>query len=198
MKISSFCLLIGVCFGAWAQTSYILTKSGKKFEMQYSSIQIAVLDKLVNFKTLSGSAKEVAFSDLDVAKFGNFMFKSFKFVENKNNNCFFVLAESAQKTLISIGIPAAESDEDVSLVPTKYEVYVLDSNYKVIDFLFFNNQKSEKGAIGRSELQDFIRRNFEDCSDVIDRFGDFEKLNSPQYMGIIGFFSKPIYVNCNN
>ena len=173
-----------------------MSKNGNKIEMQNNSLQVLVLDKIVSFKTSAGSSKEMSFSDISEAVFGSYKFKSFKFPENKSNNCFFVLAETNSKSLIFIGIPAAESEEGAVNVPLKFEMYVLDTSSKVLDFLSFNNLKNDKGVKGRSEVHDFLRRNFVDCLDLMDRFADYDKINLPQYMGILGFFMKPTFVKC--
>ena len=198
MKNSPFYLILFCYVAAFGQSSFIQTKSGNKIDFLKNSIQVVVLDKIVAYKTPSGSTKEISFNDIDVAYFGSYKFKSFKFSENKNNYCYFVLAESKDKTMICIGVPDADSEDEAVNARVKYELFVLDSSNKVVDALIFSNQKNEKGAKSRSEVHDFIRRNFEDCLNVMDRFADYDKSSLPQFIGILGFFTQPNFVNCVN
>ena len=196
MKISPFSLLVLLCHSVFSQGSYIQTKSGSKIDFLKNSIQVVVQDRTVSFKTVGGGTKEIAFKDIDVAYFGTFKFKSFKFTENKNGYCYFVLAESPKFTLISLGIPDSESEDDAVSVRINYEVYVLDKQNAVVDMVLFNNQKNDRGTKSRSGVQDIINRNFPNCQVLMDRFVEFEKLNQAQFMGLLGFFNQPSFVSC--
>ena len=195
MKLPLFSLMLICCCSAFSQNSYLLTKSGTRHEIAKNTIQVVVADRIVAFKTLTGSNKEIGFDDVDVAIFGSFKFKNFKFKENRSKNCYFVLAESPKQSLVCLGIPDSSSDDEVS-ARIKYELYVLDAQNQAVDFLSFDNNKNEKSGKARSQIHDFIRRNFGECTDLMDRLADFDKLNEPQYMGLLGFFKQPNFKNC--
>ena len=192
----SFLFFIGI--SAFCQDSFILKRDGSRIDFQKNSIQIIIQDKILSYKSMSGSQKDIDFNDIDHAFFGNYKFKYFKFKENKSSNCYFVLSESDKHTLICLGVPDSVDDEQSVNVKIKYEMYILDKQNLVVDSLTFSNQNNANGATARSLISEKISAYFKTCDSLMTRFADFERLDEPQYMGLVGFFKVPNFVNCVN
>lgn len=198
MKFISYFLFLLVYHCSFCQESFILKRDGTRLEFQKNSIQIIVQDKILSYRTLSGSQKDLDFNDIDNAFFGNFKFKFFKFKENRLSSCYFVLCESDSHTLICLGSPDGDVEEGAVNINVKYQMHILDKQSTIVDSHNFSNQNSAAASIGRSLISEKINTYFKNCDNLLTRFSDFERLEVPQYMGLIGFFKVPNFVNCVN
>jgi hypothetical protein len=173
--------------------SFIVTKNGAKIGIRANFFRIDYIEKSIYYKlATSETASKMNFSDFDYILLGKNKFKTFKLDKAKEVNGYFVLAETASKSLI---LSSVSNDENSTLV--QYVFYVVDSNNNIIESVKFDNGRNSKAVAVRADIFSTIKFYFSDCNLLMDRIvlfdnSSFENLN----LDILGFFDSPIYIDC--
>jgi hypothetical protein len=193
-----FFLVFLFTLNSFSQNSFLLKKDGSKVLINddFNAIDILDIDKRISYK-LPGKTweKYVTYKDLDYAVFGPYLFKSF-FID-KRHKAFFVLAEDADRRLVSL-VTEVTTKQGRSLYSTVryYEILVLDLNDNIIETLTLKDISTSKNIELRKLIPEFIKRNFKNCPKVIERMESFAT-DDEKFTGILGFFDSPIYLKCN-
>lgn len=175
--------------------NFILTNDGAKINIKPNSFRINIKEKLVYYK-LSNSDIEskIKFKDFDYILLGSNKFKTYQLNNSKEINGYFVLSESSTKTLILTTTP----NDDVESTKVNYVIYIVNSNYNIIDGLEFDNLKNTKSSNDRGDIFSKILFYFNDCDKLISRITSYDNHLSIQNMNmdILGFFNSPVYIEC--
>ena len=193
MKKLYFLLLLMIYQNVFPD-SFIVRKDGSKAEIQNNSFRIDAAEKTIYYK-LAESSREIKtyFKDFDYVVFGVNKFKTFKLDKSNEINGFFVLAETAEKTLVSIAIP--DMEEDSSNI--SYVFHVLDKQNNIIETHEFSNSKNQKNANLRGEIYSKIKFYFPNCELLLNRLSNFDRnIHDMNNTAILGFFNTPVYINC--
>jgi hypothetical protein len=175
--------------------SFIVTNNGAKIGIKANFFRIDYSEKVIYYKlSAAETVIKMSFNDFDYILLGKNKFKTFRFNNEKEVNGYFVLAETASKSLILSSV----SDEENSVL-VQYIFYVVDSNSNVIERVKFDNSKNSKSVAVRGDIFSTIRFYFGDCTLLMDRIVLFdnstlENLN----LDILGFFDTPLYIECLN
>lgn len=175
--------------------SFIIKNDGSKAVIKSNSFRVDANEKRIYYKLVDNDSEiKMSFKDFDYVVFGVNKFKTFKLHNSNEVRGFFVLAETAEKTLISISMPDQDSDESNKI---SYVFYVLDKQNAIIDSHEFNNVQNVKNANIRGEIYAKIKFYFVSCDLLLNRLNYFDR-NSQQInnTAILGFFDKPVYVSC--
>lgn len=189
-----YLLLFVFIFQSAFPDSFIIKKDGSKAEIQSNSFKVDASEKTIYFK-LIGNDREVKmnFKDFDYVIFGANKFKIFKLDKSNDSNGFFVLAETPEKTLVSISIPDTEEDSNT----ISYVFHVLDKQNNSIETHEFNNKKNQKDTNLRGEIYSKIKFYFPNCELLLKRLNSYDRNgNDINNMAILGFFNAPVYANC--
>src|SRR6187402_3030310 len=158
-------------FSTESLQSFILTNTGTKIIIKTNFFRIDSFEKTVFYKLENSEVeRKISFKDFDYILVGKNKFKTFKLNNSKEINGYFVLSESASKSLIFSSI--ASEDEDSNLV--NYVFYILDSNSNILDSLQFDNLKKTKSVSGRADIFTKIQFYFKDCKLLMDRISLFD------------------------
>ena len=124
---------------------------------------------------------------------GRINLKRLKLNNSKEINGYFVLSETASKSLILSS--TASDDEDSNLV--NYVFYIIDLNNNILDSLQFDNLKKPKSVTVRGDIFSKIQFYFKDCNLLMDRISSFDNTSFQNFnLDILGFFDSPIYFDC--
>lgn len=192
-KLFIFLLLL-ICQQAFSE-SFIIKKDGSKAEIRSNSFRVDAHEKTVYYKLIDQNSEvKTKFKDFDYVIFGVNKFKTFKLDQSNEVNGFFVLAETAEKTLISISIPDLDSEESTTV---SYVFHVIDQENKIVESHEFNNTNNQKNANLRAEIYGKIKFYFPSCELLLNRLAYFDRNNlETNNTAILGFFNSPVYVSC--
>jgi hypothetical protein len=174
--------------------SFILTNSGSKIAIKTNFFRIDYVEKTIFYKLENSEIeKNISFKDFDFILIGKNKFKTFKLNNSKEINGYFVLSETASKSLILSSSPS--DDEDSNLV--NYFFYIVDSNNNILDSLQFDNLKKTKSVTVRGDIFSKIQFHFKDCNLLMNRISSFDNTSFENFnLDILGFFDSPIYYDC--
>ncbi|PKB17294.1 hypothetical protein CLU82_2491 [Flavobacterium sp. 5] len=174
--------------------SFILTNDGSKITIKTSYFRIDNTEKVVYYKLPNSDIEsKIKFKDFDYIHIGTNKFKTYKLNNSKEVNGYFVLSDTASKTLIFTTKP--NEDEESSKV--NYVFYILDLNNNIIDSLEFDNLKNAKSNNSRADIFSKIQFYFKDCEMLITRIESYDKLSAQnQNLDILDFFNSPVYIEC--
>jgi hypothetical protein len=174
--------------------SYILTNDGSKINIRTNFFRIDNTEKMVFYKlSNSDTESKIKFKDFDYIHIGSTKFKTYKLNNSKEVNGYFVLSETASKTLIFTTKP----DEDEENTKVTYVFYVLDLNNNILDSLQFDNLKSTKSIVTRGDIFPKIQFYFKGCGQLITRIESYDNLSvKNQNLDILNFFDSPVYIEC--
>ena len=178
-----------------SSSSFILTNNGSKISVKPNFFRIDYAEKTIIFK-LSNSEVEstLSFKDFDYILIGKNKFKTYKLNSSKEVNGYFVLCETASKTLILSTNSAVDSDESNSL---QYVFHVIDLNDNIIESVQFDNLKKPKSVSVRADIFSKIKFYFGDCSLLINRIAAFDNTSLQNLnLDILDFFNSPVYIQC--
>lgn len=175
--------------------SFIIKKDGSKAEIKSNSFRVDAHEKTIYYKLIDQNSEvKMKFKDFDYVIFGVNKFKTFKLDHSNEVSGFFVLAETADKTLISISIPDLDSEESTKI---SYVFHVIDKESNIIESLEFNNMNSQKNANLRAEIYGKIKFYFSGCELLLNRLAYFDRNNlETNNTAILGFFNSPVFVSC--
>jgi hypothetical protein len=200
MKKITIYLLLFINFSGYAVDSYIIKKDGTKQVIKNNSFHVDQTEKMIYYQ-LENDQKEVkmSFNDFSSVEFGVTKFKTFRLNNSKKVEGYFVLAESEDKTLISIFKPDQEDEESKTFF---YEFHVIDKSNTIIESHFFNNVVDQKNADLRNEIYVKIKYYFENCSTitkVLEMYDheNYSKTNNNNNTKILEFFNSHVYYKCN-
>ncbi|OAZ03407.1 hypothetical protein [Flavobacterium succinicans] len=181
------------CFSAENPNSFIVNKDGEQISINSNFFRIDNTEKCIYYKLVNSPAEiKMNFNDLDYVMIRKNKFKTVKFANTKELKGFFVLSESATKTLL---FSSMSSEEEESVV--KYEFYIIDKSGSIVESHVFDNLKRPKSASTRSDIFGKIRFFFDDCPQLIKRISSFDVNSAENFnLDILGFFDEPIYINC--
>ncbi|WP_157813352.1 hypothetical protein [Flavobacterium sp. 5] len=181
-------------FSMPAFESFILTNDGSKITIKTSYFRIDNTEKVVYYKLPNSDIEsKIKFKDFDYIHIGTNKFKTYKLNNSKEVNGYFVLSDTASKTLIFTTKP--NEDEESSKV--NYVFYILDLNNNIIDSLEFDNLKNAKSNNSRADIFSKIQFYFKDCEMLITRIESYDKLSAQnQNLDILDFFNSPVYIEC--
>jgi hypothetical protein len=172
--------------------SFILKREGTKISINPNFFRIDSNEKTVLYKLENSEAeKKISFKDLDYIIIGKIKFKTFKLNNSKEVIGYFVLSETASKSLIFSSM--SEDDSNIS----NYVFYILDSNCNILESLQFDNLKKAKSVSIRAEIFSKIQFYFNDCKLLMDRISSFDNTSFQNLnLDILGFFDSPVYFEC--
>lgn len=174
---------------------FIVKNDGSKAVIKSNSFRVDANEKRIYYKLMDNDSEiKMSFKDFDYVVFGVNKFKTFKLSNSNEVRGFFVLAETSERTLVSISMPDQDSEESTKV---SYLCYVLDKQNMILDSLEFNNILNVKNSNSRGEIYNKIKFYFLNCDLLLNRLNYFDK-NSQQInnTAILGFFDKPVYVSC--
>lgn len=174
--------------------NFILTNDGSKIIIKPNSFRIDIGEKMAFYKLSNSNVEsKIKFKDFDYIFLGSNKFKTYQLNNSKEINGYFVLSETASKTLIFTTIP----NEDAESTKVNYLIYIVDLNDTVIDGLQFDNLKNTKSSTRRGEIFSKIQFYFNECEKLITRVTSYDNLLlENQNMDILGFFNSPVYIDC--
>lgn len=181
------------CFANESLDNYIFDRNGEQININPNFFRIDNFEKCIFYKLASGSSEiKMNFSDLDYVIIRKNKFKTVRFKSSKEIKGFFVLCETATKTLL---FSSSSQEEDDSVA--KYEFYIIDKENLILENHSFDNLKRPKSASIRSDIFGKIRFFFDDCPLLIKRISSFDVASAENFnLDILGFFDAPIYINC--
>jgi len=185
-------LLISI--NSYSIENFILTNDGSKINIKPSFFRIDTNEKTISYK-LSNSDVEskMKFKDFDFINIGKNKFKTYKLQNSKEVNGYFVLAETATKTLLL----STEPDEDEESTKVNYVFYVVDLTANIIDSMKFDNLKNSKSGTMRGDILFKIQFYFNNCPLLMTRISSFDNLfDQDNNLKILDFFNSPVYINC--
>lgn len=194
-----FFLVLLFSLNSYSQNSFIFKKDGTKIPISddFNAIDIIDIDKRVSY-VIPGKTweKYITYKDLNYASFGPYIFKSF-LIKNRHKG-YFVLVDDIDKRLVClVTTVTTQQGKSLSSTITFYDILVLDLNDNIIESIDFKGtNRGEKNVELRRQVPEFIKRNFKNCPQVIERMESFIT-NDEYFMGILGFFDSPIYLKCN-
>ncbi|TGD58642.1 hypothetical protein [Flavobacterium humi] len=187
-------LLLFLCISQIAfPDSFIVKKDGSKTEIKKNSFRIDASEKTIYYK-LANSEKEFKanFRDFDYVIFGVNKFKTFKLDKSNEISGFFVLAETPERTLVSISMPEEEGSSTVF-----YVFHVLDKEDMIIETHEFSNSRNQKNVNLRGEIYSKIKFYFPNCELLLNRLANSERnIQDTSNMAVLGFFNTPVYISC--
>jgi hypothetical protein len=174
--------------------SFIQKKDGTKLPVVEGSIKVLPANNKLQYSFGSNDFK-TKYKDLDFAVFDGFLFKTF--VQKNKVRGYFVLAESATKTLAAIGILKSRPAGGFESTFKRYELHVFTSDGKLLETISFTDEKSDRNMIHRADAAALIRSHFSDCENLIQRLEAFEISNTDQQNdGISKFVDSKVYTTC--
>lgn len=187
-------LLFLACISVSAQT--IVKKDGTEINVSQGTIHVEPGNKRLTY-FLKDSKKElhVKFKELDRANWGDFIFRTFT-IDGKEKG-YYVVAETASKTLVSAKRTRIKSRGGFESTYTHYEVAVLDKQNKVVEALSFTDENTDKKSAERGKVVPMISTHFHDCPKLTERAGAFESPpNDTKNTTILVFLNDPVFVKC--
>lgn len=174
--------------------NFILTNDGAKIIIKSNSFRIDIAEKIVFYKPFNSDVEnKIKFKDFDYVLLGSNKFKTYQLNNSKEINGYFVLSESASKTLLL----TTKSNESTISTKINYVIYILDANENIIDGLQFDNLKNSKSITTRGDIYSKIQFYFNDCEKLITRISSYDNRSlENQNMDILKFFNSPIYIEC--
>lgn len=174
--------------------NFILTNDGVKIIIKPNSFRIDISEKIVFYKPFNSDVEnKIKFKDFDYILLGSNKFKTYQLNNSKEINGYFVLSESASKTLLL----TTKSNESTISTKINYVIYILDANENIIDGIQFDNLKNSKSITTRGDIYSKIQFYFNDCDKLITRISSYDNLSlENQNMDILKFFNSPIYIEC--
>jgi hypothetical protein len=172
--------------------SFILTNDGSKITIKNNFFRIDNAEKIVFYKLSNSEAEsKIKFKDFNYIHIGTNKFKTYKLSNSKEVNGYFVLSETASKTLVF----TTTSDDDEESTKISYVFYVLDLNNNILDSLQFDNLKNTKSITVREDIFPKILFYFKDCELLIKRISSYDTSKN-QNLDILDFFNSPVYIEC--
>jgi hypothetical protein len=181
-------------FSNGSYQSFIVKNGGTKIIINPNFFRIDSNEKNVFYKLESSEAeKKISFNEIDYIIIGKVKFKTFKLDNLKDIDGYFVLSETASKSLIVS--TKLSGEEDSNLV--NYVFYILDTHNNILESLQFDNLKKPKSVSVRSDIFSKIKFYFSDCKLLMDRISSFDNTSfENQNIDILGFFDTPVYIDC--
>jgi hypothetical protein len=172
--------------------NFILTNSGSKIIIKPNFFRIDSSEKVIYYKVSTSEVESrMSFKDFDYILIGKNKFKTYKLNNSKEINGYFVLSETATKSLIL----SSKSEEESNVV--HYVFYVIDSKGSILDSLEFDNQKKAKSVLVRADIFSKIQFYFRDCNMLINRISTYDNTSLENLnLNILGFFNSPVYIEC--
>lgn len=171
--------------------SFILTNDGSKINIKSNFFRIDNTEKIVFYKLPNSDIEsKIKFKDFDYIHIGTNKFKTYKLNNSKEINGYFVLSETASKTLVFTTKPDEEEGSKIS-----YVFYVLDLNNNILDSFQFDNLKNTKSITAREDIFPKIKFYFKDCEMLITRISSYDTAKN-QNLDILDFFNSPVYIEC--
>lgn len=174
----------------------IVKNDGTKIDVSQGTIHVEPGNKRLTY-FLKDSKKElhVKFRELDKATWGDFVFRTFT-IDGKEKG-YYVVAETASKTLVSTKRTRIKSRGGFESTYTHYEVAVLDKQSKIVEELSFTDENNEKKSAERGKVIPMIQRHFSDCPKLTERATAFESPpNDTKNNTILVFLNDPVFVKC--
>ena len=174
--------------------SFILTNDGSKINIKTNFFRIDNIEKVAFYKLPNSETEnKIKFKDFNYIQLGTNKFKTYKLNNSKEIKGYFVLSETASKTLIFTTIP--EENEESTKV--NYVLYVLDANNNILDSLQFDNLKNQKSNNIRGDIYSKIEFYFSDCPMLMYRISAFDDLSEQNlHLGVLEIFNSPVYTEC--
>lgn len=194
LKNVLFLFLLFVFQHAFAN-GFIVKNDGSKSEIQENSFHVDASEKVIYYQLLNASKEiKTSFKEFNYVIIGVNKFKTFKLDNSKVVSGFFVLAETLDKTLLSISLSEEDADGNVQNV---YVFHVIDAHDTIIESHEFNNGKSPKNVHLREEIYSKIKFYFPNCNDLLKRLDTFDSNpNDTLKLGVLRFFNNPVYTSC--
>lgn len=191
MRTILFFLLINV--SVFAQ-SFVQKSDGTKIAVPEGSITIEPVNKRIVYKT--GNVKnKIKYKDLSHAAFNGSLFRVFK--EGKRSKGYFVLAESAGKTLAAIADTRSKPAGGFEKKFSRIEMCVYSNTGGLVERIVFSDDRNDKNTMLRADAAALIRSHFGDCEAPIQRLEAFEMTDTEtQNNGISKFVESKIYTDC--
>lgn len=179
-------------FSFEAPQSFILTNSGSKITIKPNFFRIDSSEKVIYYKVSTSEVESrMSFKDFDYILIGKNKFKTYKLNNSKEINGYFVLSDTATKSLIL----SSRFEEETNVV--HYVFYVIDSNGSILDSLEFDNQKKAKSVLVRADIFSKIQFYFRDCNMLMNRISTYDNTSLENLnLNILGFFNSPLYIEC--
>lgn len=189
MRFLVIFLLIGI--QAFSQ-SFIQKIDGTKIPVVEGSIKVQPANKRLVYSFGSKDLK-IKYKHLDFAVFDGMLFRTFR--EDNKVRGYFVLGESATKTLAAIAVTRSRPAGGFESTFVRYELAVFANN-KLVESIVFTNEQSAKNTVLRADASAMIRSHF-DCTPLIQRLDAFEFGNTEQQNdGISKFIDSKMYTSC--
>lgn len=172
--------------------NFILTNSGSKITIKPNFFRIDSSEKVIYYKVSTSEVESrMSFKDFDYILIGKNKFKTYKLNNSKEINGYFVLSDTATKSLIL----SSRSEEESNVV--HYVFYVIESNGSILDSLEFDNQKKAKSVLVRADIFSKIQFYFRDCNMLMNRISTYDNTSLENLnLNILGFFNSPLYIEC--
>jgi hypothetical protein len=172
--------------------NFIQTNNGSKIDIKPNFFQVDYAEKTIIYK-LSNSEVEnkMKFKDFDFILIGKNKFKTYKLNSSKEIDGFFVLCQTATKTLVF----STNSVDDSDIV--HYVFHIIDLNNNIMESVQFDNEKKPKSVSVRGDIFSKMQFYFGDCSSLIKRISLFDNTSLENFnLDILGFFDTPVYIEC--
>lgn len=181
-------------FNCVAQDAFFVDKKGNKTVMQEDQVEIILRDKRISYKQIGKTwEKYVRFKDLDYAKWGNYIFKTFNLKGRDKDLSYFLTAETKTHKLLTITV-VIETTSSTGFVTTNthYVAKIIDNDNNVLeDFKFTPRNRHEDE---RARMAVAINKYFADCPKLLGTLN----LGGQSEQGIFDIMEDPEYINCLN
>ncbi len=192
MKLLLTFICCGFVFAASGQNAYFVDKKGKKTIVRDDALEIISIDSRVSYK-LEGKTweKYITFKDLDYVISGPIYFKTFNLNKKKRDQGFFVLAETANKKLLSLVTEVTTTtNSGNSYSKTHYRVIIIDNDEMILDEIGFTSSNFHEKK--QDEAAALVRKHFSDCEALMKHLSQSEHSEGT----VIAFFDAPVYNKC--
>lgn len=195
MKKIKILLMLLLCSQAFAQ-DVIQTKSGTTVNAVEGSIRVDVRNKRLLYKLPNiDKRKKIKIKEVVSASYKDHQFQTFD-VDGKRRG-FFILANDNGKRLGAISSRRSVSKGGFEVPYNRYELAVIDSAGKVIEYLSFTDVNNSNNIAIRQTAGTIVRSNFRDCPNVLERLRTFENTESKVQNGAIAeLIDKPYSIHC--
>ena len=183
--ISSYSFAQNHSYDMVALNAYVMTKEGQKIMIKDGDITIHKLESRIAYQSADGKNKSVKYKELDYLTSDNFLIESVKLNNEKREDIYFVLAQTADKKMLS--------NTGRYSFTILYKGFVVDNNDNVIAELnAAGGSYVPKKAIPKSGIASFVKKYFPDCQQLLEKSTDFKEKEEGH-----AFFDKPIFIKCN-
>ncbi len=190
---SLFALLL-LPFFCFSQ-DFIQLSDGSKITPIPNTIKVnASKNKL--YYLMRGEEKEqcVKFKKIDSAAFGGFKFVGKKVEKRKNG--YYVMAKSAENSLLMKKATRVKSRGGFETYYNRYEIAVLDKADNVLRILNFTDEATTSEAENRGMIASVVAEHFPDCTSLIERITLYESADSAMHKSVLKIFENPVFVDC--